>query len=495
MHRVVLPETGILPAWREAARPLAARRVDPGHVDWVVGEAEGGLLFADSPLPPGPSQPVRVPRAFLDLAGQVVLHRDPAAPGLLYTALIALQSRPRLLQDAADPLVRRLESMAGAVRRDIHKMRAFVRFRELPAAPARRRFAAWFEPDHRIVEANAGFFARRFADMDWTILTPDLSAIWQDGRLSLGPGAVRPDLPEDAAESLWATYFANIFNPARVKLDAMRSEMPRKYWKNLPETRQIPAMLAGAEARVRAMREAGASPGPARATAISARYRASIPQPPDRIASLADARSACAACTRCDLCHTATQSVFGEGAEDAPLMILGEQPGDHEDLAGRPFVGPAGQVLDRALAAAGLDRRALWLTNAVKHFKFVPRGRQRIHQRPGPDEIRACHGWLDLELSLIRPRLTVALGVTAARALTGRGDGFAGRRGRIEQTAHGPVLMSWHPAHVLRLPGGDSARAFDALCADLRLARQTAELPAFAPTPQDFPFQTAPRSG
>ena len=158
-----------------------------------------------------------------------------------------------------------MAALQKAVYRDIHKMRAFVRFREIPTDADRRRFAAWFEPEHRVVEANAGFFARRFSDMDWAIHTPDLSVIFEDGEVSFAPGAPRPDLPDDAAESLWATYFTNIFNPARIKLGSMRQHMPVKYWKNMPETAQIPAMLEGAEARVRAMQAAGASHAPSRA--------------------------------------------------------------------------------------------------------------------------------------------------------------------------------------------------------------------------------------
>lgn len=472
MQRVVLPETGIFDAWRDAARPLAAAGVPGSDVDWSFGDTGTGGLFDAAPPPAGTARPLSVPREFLNLAAQVILHRDPAAPALLYQALLTLQNRRGLLADAADPLVRRLATLQKAVRRDIHKMRAFVRFRELPSEGPRRSFAAWFEPEHRIVEANAGFFCRRFADMDWAIHTPDLSALWREGALSFAPGAPRPDLPDDAAEALWATYFANIFNPARIKLGSMRQHMPLKYWKNMPETGQIPAMLNAAEARVRAMQQAAATDAPVRAAAITERYRAEMPQAPQRIESLDDARAACALCTRCDLCHAATQSVFGEGPEDAPLMIVGEQPGDHEDLAGRPFVGPAGKVLDRAMEDAGLDRGGAWLTNAVKHFKFVPRGKRRIHQSPNTAEVLACQWWLGLEQRFVQPRLTLALGATAARALTGKADGLTRRRGTIEETASGPVLISWHPSFILRIPDpGAADEAMGQLSEDLRTAR------------------------
>ena len=472
MHRVVLPETGTMDAWREAARRLAAHAVPPAQVEWAVGEAPQGL-FDPEPLPSGEGRALKVPRAFLEIAEKAILHRDPAAPDLLYQALVRLQDQPQLLSDAADPLVRRLGALQKAVHRDIHKMRAFVRFREIPSDRDRRRFAAWFEPEHRVVEANAGFFARRFSDMDWAIHTPDLSVIFEDGEVSFAPGAPRPDLPDDAAESLWATYFTNIFNPARIKLGSMRQHMPLKYWKNMPETAQIPAMLEGAEARVRAMQAAGATQAPARAATITERYRAAMPKAPAVIGTLEEARAAVRHCTRCDLCRHATQAVFGEGPADARLMVVGEQPGDQEDLAGRPFVGPAGKVLDEVMQASGLDRGRAWMTNAVKHFKFTPRGKRRIHQSPDKGEVAACKWWLDLERDFVKPQLTLGLGATAAQALTGTGAGITRRRGTVEDTASGPVLLSWHPSYILRLPdAGRAAEARAELAEDLALARK-----------------------
>lgn len=474
MHRVILPPCGTATVWRASARALAAHAVSADQVEWIVGDAAEGTLFHAEPLPSCEGRRLTTPRAFPDLAGRVLCHRDPQAPALLYQALLGLQDRRGLLDDPADPLMRRLSGLAKAVRRDIHKMRAFVRFRELPADGARRRFAAWFEPEHRIVEANAPFFARRFADMDWAIHTPDLSAVFVDGALSFASGAPRPDLPADATESLWATYFANIFNPARIKLDAMRSEMPKKYWKNLPETGQIPAMLAAAESRVAAMRGAPATTAPVHAAAVSERYRATMPHAPNEITSLDDACAVAAHCRRCDLCLHATQTVFGEGPANAALMIVGEQPGEQEDLTGRPFVGPAGKVLDACMAEAGIARAETWLTNAVKHFKFVPRGKRRLHQNPDAGEVHACQWWLRLELRFVQPRLIVGMGATAVLALTGPSRlSLNRRRGKVEETDAGPVLLTWHPSFILRVPDvGRKAEARAQLVEDLTTARK-----------------------
>jgi DNA polymerase len=176
-------------------------------------------------------------------------------------------------------------------------------------------------------------------------------------------------------------------------------------------------------------------------------------------------------CRRCPLYRLATQTVFGEGPSRAPVMLVGEQPGDQEDLQGRPFVGPAGKILDRALADAGIDRRRVYVTNAVKHFKFEPRGRKRLHKKPNAGEIEACKRWLDQELELIKPKLTVALGATAARALTGRPIAVGTSRGRLVDLRDGlPGLVTIHPSFLLRMPDPElKAQEYRRFVLDLRL--------------------------
>jgi DNA polymerase len=186
-----------------------------------------------------------------------------------------------------------------------------------------------------------------------------------------------------------------------------------------------------------------------------------------------------AGCRRCPLWQKATQTVFGEGPADARLMLVGEQPGDSEDLAGRPFVGPAGQVLDRALAEAGIDRAAVYVTNAVKHFKFEPRGRRRIHATPDQGEIELCRFWLDQERALIRPALTVLLGGSAARAVLGRAVTISRERGRPIALAGGAAFVTVHPSFLLRLPDEAArAREYAAFVSDLRAAKALAAAPS-----------------
>jgi DNA polymerase len=162
------------------------------------------------------------------------------------------------------------------------------------------------------------------------------------------------------------------------------------------------------------------------------------------------------ACQRCPLYRNATQAVFGEGPRDAPVMLVGEQPGDVEDIGGRPFIGPAGRLLDKALAQAGVDRGKLYLTNAVKHFKNEPRGKRRLHKKPNAGEVEACKWWLDQEIEIIRPKLLVALGATAAAAIAGRAIPVMRSRGRVLSGPR-PLLVTIHPSYLLRMPDRDRA--------------------------------------
>jgi DNA polymerase len=179
-----------------------------------------------------------------------------------------------------------------------------------------------------------------------------------------------------------------------------------------------------------------------------------------------------AKCIRCPLYKNATQTVFGEGPAGADLMLVGEQPGDQEDLAGRPFVGPAGQLLDRALAKAGIAREKCYVTNAVKHFKFEQRGKRRLHKRPNAGEIEACRWWLDREILAVQPKLIIALGATAASALLGKTATISRLRGHIQDFGDYPGWVTVHPSYLLRIPDRAAAQQeFHRFVGDLRAAQ------------------------
>ena len=199
-------------------------------------------------------------------------------------------------------------------------------------------------------------------------------------------------------------------------------------------------------------------------------------QPPDS-SSPSTVREAAAHCTACRLYKRATQTVFGKGPKCAAMMLVGEQPGDYEDVAGKPFVGPAGKVLDRALEDAGIDRSQVYVTNAVKHFKWEPRGKRRIHQKPNSREIAACRPWLEAELRIVRPKLVVAMGATAAQTIFSPGFGVTRERGKLLSSKLAPrVLATVHPSSLLRQPDEASReREYKHFVADLRAAVKAAE--------------------
>lgn len=432
--------------WRTKARACIQAGLTPELVQWAASTKAHGDLFAApaDQVPQGDDAiAVRGTAAFLQLARSVILHSDPARHGLLYQLLWQLQTRPGLLGDASDILVRRCQLLAKAVARDIHKMRAFVRFREVIDADGVTHYVAWFEPQFAILRTNARFFVDRFASMRWSILTPAGSLHWDGAHLHEGPPARRDSAPgSDPAEDLWRTYYAAIFNPARLKVGAMVKEMPRRYWKNLPEAELISGLIAGAQKREAAMVALGES-----------RFADMVaPQ------SLGELAQGIAACRRCAIGCNGTSAVPGTGDSEGGIMIVGEQPGDQEEIAGTPFVGPAGQLLRAEMQAAGLAERRIYITNAVKHFKYRPQGKIRLHQNPSPAEIDMCRWWLESEIDLVQPRLILALGASAARSLLGRNVSIGRARGTwMNLPGERQLLISYHPSYLLRLD--DQARA------------------------------------
>ncbi|HEY8616922.1 UdgX family uracil-DNA binding protein [Phenylobacterium sp.] len=457
--------------WRDAARALRTRGVAPEDTLWTV-DGEGDLFGEAAPAPQPGVAPFTVPRDFLELADTVILHRSDARFALLYRLLWRLQREPNLLRIASDPDVVQARSFAKQVSQAAHKMKAFVRFRQVHDDEG-EIYVAWFEPAHRVVEMTAPFFARRFANMRFSILGPDLCAHWDTRQLSFTPGADPADAPrEDALEDYWKTYYASIFNPARLKTAQMQKEMPKRYWRNLPEARLIPELIARAEAQTEAM--VTQAPSEPSRRIVRAAQRASRDAPYDGVAptTLEEVWAGVQACRRCDLWKCGTQGVGGEGPQKARLMFVGEQPGDHEDLAGKPFVGPAGQVLDKALAEAGVPRGETFVTNAVKHFKHELRGKRRIHRNPDAGEISACRWWLDNERRIVRPRVIVALGGSASLSVFGKTMPVAKfRQQALQLPDQAQGVVTYHPSYLLRVPDAEAkAKGYRMFVEDLKFA-------------------------
>ena len=429
--------------WRIKARLLLSQEIKPAEVIFS-SSSDQPLLFAGEQqerLPPKATQ--SVPKPFLDLARNVACHRRANRWELLYRTLWRLTHGERnLLQITTDDDIHELHQMQKAVTRDVHKMKAFVRFRKVESPDDSENYIAWHRPDHRIVRLAAPFFARRFKGMNWTILTSDESVTWDQHELRYGPGVPASEAPDgDVLEELWKTYYASIFNPARVKVAMMKREMPVRHWPTLPEAELIEDLLQQAPQRVTEMIE--------RNEGFDQTATHHMPQE----TGWESLREAAKCCQACDLHQFATQMVFGEGAQDARIVLVGEQPGDREDIEGRPFVGPSGELLNNALAIAGVDRKEVYITNVVKHFKFTERGKRRLHKKPNSREIFACRPWLEAELLAIQPEAVVCLGATPAQALFGRDFRITKSRGEVLATDWCKrTIATWHPAAILRMP-------------------------------------------
>ena len=453
--------------WRDAARALLAEGAQPERVRWVDPTGDPGLFDGGAAALAAPASAPAVPRRLVELLREAVAWVGPDRFDLAYRLLWRVVTGERaLLDDPIDPDVAEVRRRAAAVRHDVHRMHAFVRFR-----PVGDRMVAWYRPDHDVLDLAVPHFVDRFGGTRWAILTPRGSAVY-DGELRRGLGVAEHDrTAPDEVEALWLAYYAAVFEPSRASAARLAHHLPLRFRAQLDEGRVIPALFESAAGRVAA---AAATQRPTEAFL-----------PADR--SLTGLREAAAGCRACGLCEHATRTVFGEGDPRARLVLVGEQPGDAEDLEGRPFVGPAGQVLARAMAAAGLSREQVWLTNAVKHFKFTlgpERSRRglkidkpRLHRRPDPPEVEACRPWLLAELAAIRPTLVLALGATAASSLVGRKVRVGEARGERFRLRVGdvalPVRVTFHPSAVLR---GDDPAVFRALCDDLAAARSAAGL-------------------
>ncbi len=471
MKRIPLPPD--FTAWRDAARDALQGGYTPDQLDLqdATQPTSLDLLTLDEGPAGQPTPKPHVPKAFLDAAQIVATHRDPGRWNLLYRLLYRLQSNRDLLKVEVDTDVAQLKQFEAQIRRDLHKMHAFVRFRKVdepgPDGDLQEHFIAWYRPDHRILHLAAPFFAERFAPMRWTILTPDESVSWDPTARQLGwhPGTGKEAAPaEDELETLWKSYYGSIFNPARLNPDVMRSEMPVRYWQNLPEVALLPELMQRAGTRVNAM-VTRQSQQPTAAPFIPAEHTIPVLQ------------AAMPRCEGCDLYKHATQVVPGTGHMQAALMLVGEQPGDQEDLQGKPFVGPAGRVLEDALAEIGIPRDQVFVTNAVKHFKFVQRGRLRLHQNPRMSEINACKPWLMAEIDAVKPHIILCLGASAAKSLLGGTFALMKERGIIKSTSFAErVMATIHPSAVLRAADeAGRAQLYNYLRDDLALAYLTAQ--------------------
>jgi DNA polymerase len=451
-------------SWRDTARKLLNDNIEPSKIIWNQNNNQISLFAEQKTINPNNFK-LNISAEFIKLAEMICYHRSVEKYDLLYRMLWRLlYENKHLLKISSDPLTNTLELMVKAIRRDVHKTKAFVRFRKIIDVDNVEHYIAWHKPDHYTLKLSSPFFVRRFAIMRWTILTPDESVHWDCNNIHFGPGAKASDAPnDDQMEELWKEFYRAIFNPARIKIKAMKREMPVRHWPTLPETSIIKDMLEEADKRVKKMiaHQEGHT------------YSAAdfIPESLD----LKDLKQAAAKCKGCPLYKHATQTVFGVGPQNAKVMIVGEQPGDVEDKTGQPFQGPAGQILNNALNAAGIDREQIYITNAVKHFKFDYHNNFRKHITPNLQDIVNCKPWLEAELRAIKPELVICLGLTATRALIDPRSKLEQIRGKFIHNDNVTYLSTYHPSAILR--NKDSEKdLYRILVADLILVKNRLSL-------------------
>jgi probable DNA metabolism protein len=430
MHRIVLDSETDWEGWRTATRALVLAGADPDDVQWSV-RAHDNTANA---LPAG-SGSFSISRALVSLAALAIQARDPTRFDLLYRLVWRANAGERVLGKTTDPEVAQVHALAFAVRAEAHRMRNLVRYLPVRESDG-TRYLGWYAPTHYVLEANAQLIARRFPNLAFSILTPDGAAHWAGAELRFSAGLGDEAVPDDAAlRSWWHSHHAGLLHDSRVGTAIPEAEELDEAPRPLDRPPLGPVLL-----------------------------------PLHTDPALQEAMHEASNCHRCHLHEAATQTVFGEGPAHVGVLFVGEQPGDQEDVIGRPFVGPAGQVMDRAMEEAGIDRRTIYITNAVKHFKFERRGKRRIHKTPEAPEIQACRFWLDVEIVRLRPKLVVAMGGTAARAVLGRAVTITRERGRpIELPDGQTVFVTVHPSYLLRLPDeAAKAREYRAFVADLR---------------------------
>ncbi len=446
--------------WRAAARELIARGVAPADVAWQSQPGDGDLFSSTPDATDTSAPPLRLPRQLVELLESAACFNVHDRWAFLYQVLWRWQLGQDDVISPADTDGARLHAMAKAVHREEHDMHAYVRFRERSEAEGAPRFVAWFEPTHEVLPQVARHFARRMGAISWMIATPQASMLWDGASLHAGPALMRgaADI-DDAGEALWLTYYRSIYNPARVNAGLLRSHIPSRFWKNLPEGAIVPAMVSGA---ANGERRTGQT-----ATVGQRSGATMIPISAERAQPARAATTTLDHCRRCELWQHATQAVPGAGPLQARIMLVGEQPGDQEDLAGLPFVGPAGALLNQAMQEAGMARDSVYLTNAVKHFKWEPRGKRRLHKTPAQREILACHGWLEEELRRVQPQVIVALGSTALKSLLQDGAvSMTPLVGTPIQHEGRWVVSVYHPSYVLRAQNEDSRREAYAVIVD-----------------------------
>jgi uracil-DNA glycosylase len=488
-------------SWRRLARSLLMEHVAPEDVAWRESGASATVFGAIDPPPPGSvdpnaPKPPKIAREFLAMLATAACFRAPDRWPFLYKALWRWTQGDRAVASPQDADGYRLHRMIEAVEAEENEMRRVLRFRHRDESLGPPEFISWFEPVHDLLEHAAMHFATRMGAATWMIATPHGAAFWDGALLRVDRTSEPEEKPldfgevsgsmngeavsGDAIEALWLAYYESTFTDAQENAAKMASHMPVRYWKSPPNGRVDPSLISRADPYARRDRYPRNVPPEEQYTVdtnLEPINGTSLKEPPSLDA-----------CKRCSLWRNATQPVPGCGPADARVMLVGEQPGEQDDREGKPFLGPAGEMLDRAIAEAGLARGSMYLTNAVKHYKWEEdrssSDDERLHSTPTQREREACRFWLEDELRRIAPKAVVALGATALKALTGHRTALSEYLGKtIEHKGH-IIVPTYHPSYLLRLTDEKvRAEVFGTIVEALVFAQQIADGTATIRTP------------
>jgi DNA polymerase len=453
-------------AWRRAARELLRQGIEPERIEWVefdsVDAGTGSVAASDSSAAaPAVATPV-IPRELLAWLKTAACFCAPDRWSLLYRILWRWTRGERHVLDPQDADGALLDQRIQSVEHETNDLVTLTLFRRRDPSMGPPEFVGWYEPHHDLLAQVAERFAERMGDSTWMLATPRGAVFWNgmllrisrpaadDGEHScperqqqnplatqaLPPGAMAGEATtSEPTEALWLAYYASAFNGAP-------APVPLRYWRTPPAGPPLPAQLARERSRLGAQSRTVTVPEmpPLEYSAVT---------PP-----LREPTGPLATCRRCALWRNAKQAVAGAGPAQAALMVVGEQPGEHENQHGTPFTGPTGLLLDTVLARAGLDRAALYLTYAVKHYKWETLEQQRVHRTPARREVEACQYWLEHELSQIAPRVVVTLGATALKALTGAHVNLSEYLGQTIDHGGRLIVPTWHPSYALKMVDG-----------------------------------------
>lgn len=433
--------------WREFARKMILEERPPQSIQWSSGnlslfsleKSEDKQNYTRSSL--NDLTHFSVPIDFLRVAEKVAYARDEDRWDLLYRLLYRLRFENRNLMNInVDPDVHRILNLAHSVRRDVHKMHAFVRFKKR-IKNNEEVYVAWHQPEHLILPLAAPFFVRRFGDKPWSIFTPDESVHWDLEKLSFASGIPQREFQnEDQWDEIWKTYYKSIFNPARIKIKMMKSEMSPKYWSSMPETSLIQSLVREAPQRLQEM-------------ALNHNQAAHVPDL-NSLEEVYIALNKCRACSLYQKNEELQRAVCGSGNIKAKIMIVEDKPSE------------CTKILDQILEQSDLPKEKLFFTNAVKHSKTT---------KPTGSELHACKPWLETEIKYIKPKVIVALGSTAALAILGRLPKLSEERGKIIRGSPFAeiIILSWNPASLLQMSNKEEASLrFQQIKDDFQLVKE-----------------------